>query len=199
MSGQGKWFCIEQSHQLGMNFFQRPELPAKEFGYQRAIKSLVKHRKMDEFVSYPFLLQALLQQTHLCGLATPVQPFDYDKLTFHSLVPSKDVTGIDFLLHIVQASIVAVGNDGVGQAFEFIQIIYHFRAKEGRTVLQRGLVDNEDGAFSLDALHHSLNGALAEVVAIRLHGEPIHADDAGFLFSRTIIALVIIIIIARLF
>ena len=44
-----------------------------------------------------------------------------------------------------------------------------------------GLVDHHGHALGPDALHDALDGARAEVVAVRLHNQAIHADDWFFL------------------
>lgn len=41
----------------------------------------------------------------------------------------------------------------------------------------RRVVDHHGHAFGLDALHDALDGAHAEVVAVRIHGQAVHADD----------------------
>ena len=64
---------------------------------------------------------------------------------------------------------------------EFVQIVDHCRTEEGLAVLQRRLIDDDLCALGLDALHDTLNRALAEVVAVALHRQAVDADDTGLL------------------
>ena len=91
-------------------------------------------------------------------------------------VSAENVAGIDFFLHIVQASIVAIGNDGLRLGLERFQIVDNLAAEEGSTIFEGWFVDNHFGSLSLDALHHALDRALAEVVAIGLHGEAVNSN-----------------------
>ena len=90
-------------------------------------------------------------------------------------IATEDVAGVDLLLDVVEAGVVAVGDDGVAAGLEFLQVVYHKAAEEGAAVLEGGLVDDDLGTFGLDALHHALNGRLAEVVGVALHRQPVHA------------------------
>ena len=96
------------------------------------------------------------------------------------LVSSKDISRIDFFLYIVQASIVAVGNDGLTLGLEFLQIIDDLAAEEGGTVFECWFVDDYLGSLGLDALHHALDRALTEVIAIGLHGEAVDTNHRNF-------------------
>ena len=62
---------------------------------------------------------------------------------------------------------------------EQVEVVDDLAAEECASVGQRGLVHDDLRASCLDALHHALYAALAEVVAPRLHREAIHADDAS--------------------
>lgn len=66
----------------------------------------------------------------------------------------------------------------MGETLEFFQVIHYARAEEGGAVFQRGLVDDDGGAFGFDALHNTLDRALTEVVGVGFHREAIYADDA---------------------
>lgn len=114
------------------------------------------------------------------------------------LISSENVSSVNFVLYIVQAFVVAVGNDGLAQLLKLFEIIDHQTAKECGSVLERRFVDNDLCALCLDAFHHTLNAALAEIVAIALHCQAIDSDGAGFLFLCTIIILVGIVIITSL-
>lgn len=50
-------------------------------------------------------------------------------------------------------------------------------AAEELGLVERGLVDEHRNALCLDALHDALDRGRAEVVASRLHGEAVDADD----------------------
>ena len=90
-----------------------------------------------------------------------------DKTTI--LIPLENISSVDLLYDIVEAGVVAVGDDGLAHGLEFRHVVDHEAAEEGGAVLQGRLVDNDLGAFGLDAFHHALDRALAEVVAVRLH------------------------------
>lgn len=90
------------------------------------------------------------------------------------LVSTEQVAGIDLLLHIVQAAIVAVGNNGLAALLELVQIVDNLAAKEGSAILQSRLVDDHSRAFCLDALHDALDRRLAEVIRVGLHGQAVH-------------------------
>ena len=115
---------------------------------------------------------------------------------FRALVSSEDVPGIDFFLHIIEAFIVSVGDDRLTLLLEILQIVYHAAAEEGGSALQRRFVDDNLGALCLDALHHALDAALAEIVAVALHREAIHADGARLLFLLAVVVLVGVIVVA---
>ena len=83
---------------------------------------------------------------------------------FKQLVPSENISGINLLLYVVQADIVAVGNDCIAHALELVQVVHDLATKEGLAVVESRLVDHDLGALSLDALHDALDGGLAEVV-----------------------------------
>ena len=73
---------------------------------------------------------------------------------------------------------------------ELLQVVYHLAAKEGGAILQGWLVDDDLSALCLDALHDALDGALPEVIAVRLHRQAIDTDDAGVL-PRLVVNIVI--------
>ena len=105
-------------------------------------------------------------------------------MTVILLVSPENIPRINLLLHIVEARFVAVGDDHVATALEFIQVVYNQAAEEGAAVLEGRLVDDDFGAFGLDALHHALDAALAEVIAVRLHRQTVDAYHTAFLFLR---------------
>ena len=81
-------------------------------------------------------------------------------------------------------------------ALEILQVVHHETPEEGASALQRWLVDNHLGTLRLDALHHALDAALAEVVAVALHREAVNADGARFLFCLVVVVLVGIVVVA---
>lgn len=113
------------------------------------------------------------------------------------LVSTEQVAGIDLLLHIVQAAIVAVGNNGLAALLELVQIVDNLAAKEGSAILQSRLIDDNCRALGLDTLHNALNGRLTEVVGVGLHGQAVDADDTGLLVRRVILVLFPIAVVAR--
>ena len=90
-------------------------------------------------------------------------------------IAAEDVAGINFLLDVVKAGVIPICNDGLGHFLEFLQVVYHQAAEEGGAVFEGGFVDDDLGPLGLDALHHALDGALAEVVGVALHRQPVHA------------------------
>ena len=61
--------------------------------------------------------------------------------------------------------------------------------KEGGTIFEGGFIDNDLGSFGLDALHDALDGTLAEIVGVALHGEAIDTDGDIFLSALTPVAI----------
>ena len=86
-------------------------------------------------------------------------------------VGAEEVAGVDLAGHVGEVVGHAVGHDHVGLALEGVRVADHARAEE-LLRLHRGLVDDDLDALGLDALHHALDRAVAEVVGSRLHHEP---------------------------
>lgn len=124
-------------------------------------------------------------------------PRPSDKAGLRGSVAPEQVAGVDLLLYIIKAAVIAVGNDGLTPLFERFEVVYHLAAEEGRAILQRRLVDDDGRALGLDPLHDALNGRLPEVVGVRLHGQAVDADDAGLLFPRVVLVLLPIAVVAR--
>ena len=97
-------------------------------------------------------------------------------MMYDVLTPLEDIPCIHFISHIIQATIVAVGDDGIALTLEGVEVVDHLGAKEGLAIFQRGLVDNDIGTLGLHALHDALDGALAEIVRIALHRQ---AEDTN--------------------
>ena len=93
-----------------------------------------------------------------------------DRCYFWSLVATEEVAGVDLVGHVVQAGVVAVGDDGLADRLELLQVADDLAAEERSAWLQGGLVDDHGGSLGLDALHDALDGAGAEVVGVGLHG-----------------------------
>lgn len=92
------------------------------------------------------------------------------KLTFRLLlVALKNIAGVDLVLHVVEAGVISVGNDGLRLGFELGQVINDEAAEETGAVFKGGLVDDDMRTFGLDALHHTLDGRLTKVVTIGFH------------------------------
>lgn len=72
------------------------------------------------------------------------------------LIPPEDIPGIYLLLHIVEARVVAVGDDGLCLGLEGLDVVHHPAAEECAAVLQGGFVDDDLGSFGLDAFHYAL-------------------------------------------
>ena len=93
-------------------------------------------------------------------------------------VSSKNIPRINLVLHIVETGVVSVRDDGVALALELIQVVDYTAAEECAAVLYGRLIDDDLHALGLDPLHHALDAALAEVVAVRLHRQAVHTDHA---------------------
>ena len=76
----------------------------------------------------------------------------------------EDVAGIDFVFYVVQAGVVAVGNDGLGKRLELLQVVDNQRAEERAAVGQGWFVDDDLCALGFDTLHNALYRRLTEIV-----------------------------------
>lgn len=52
-----------------------------------------------------------------------------------NLIAFEDVARVDFVLHVVEAAVVAVGDDGLALGLELGQIVDHQTTKEGGAIL----------------------------------------------------------------
>src|SRR5690554_4242696 len=93
-------------------------------------------------------------------------------------IAAKQVAGVDLVGHIGQLLHHAVGEDHITLGLELGEIPDHPRAEELLFVQYR-LVHHHLDALGLDALHHALHGAGAEVVGAGLHDQPVDADHLG--------------------
>lgn len=90
---------------------------------------------------------------------------DTDNQNFQS-VSSKNIPRINLFLHVIETSIITVGDDSLALSFELYYIIHYFTAEECAIILKRRFVDDYLGSLCLNALHYALNGRLAEVVRV---------------------------------
>lgn len=72
-------------------------------------------------------------------------------------VSGENVAGVDFGGDVGEFRSGAVGEDGLREAFEFVEVVDHTRAEECRAVFKSRFVDNYGCAFGLDALHNALD------------------------------------------
>ena len=94
---------------------------------------------------------------------------DDDENGYYYLIPGVNISRINLLDHVTEFLTLPVGDDNIGQAFEFVKIPDDTAAEEG-FFLQCRLVNHHFNAFCLDTLHDALDGALAEIIGVGLHG-----------------------------
>ena len=73
------------------------------------------------------------------------------------LVASEDVAGVDFVADVVEAAVVAVGDDGVAEFLELVEVVDHLGAEECGAVFECRFIDDDFSTFGLDAFHHALD------------------------------------------
>lgn len=73
--------------------------------------------------------------------------------------------------------------------FEAGKVVHDLRAEEHCAIFEGWLVDDNLCALGLDAFHHALDGALAEIVGVALHSEAIDADNALALAGLVVVAI----------
>lgn len=69
------------------------------------------------------------------------------------LITFENISVINLISHIVQATVVTIGNDGFAPQLELVKVVNHVTSEKGAAVFKRGLVDNYLSTLSLDALH----------------------------------------------
>ena len=104
-------------------------------------------------------------------------------------VSSEDISCVNFIHDVVEDWIIAVGDDATAHILEFLQVVDDLRAKEGGSVLECWLVNNNSGSLGLDAFHDALDGRLPEVVGIRFHGQPVDTDNDVFQLAFLIVGV----------
>ena len=87
----------------------------------------------------------------------------------------------NFLFDVIEAAVVAVGDDTVALLFEVVEVVDDSAAKEGVTVFQCRFIDDHLGAFGFHPFNHALNATLAEIVTIALHRQTVYAYNDFFL------------------
>lgn len=75
----------------------------------------------------------------------------------HYLVSPKQVSRIYFLLHVFEAFVEAVSDDGAALRLEGGEVVHHAAAEEGGAVVEGGFVDDDLYALGLYALHDALD------------------------------------------
>lgn len=93
-------------------------------------------------------------------------------------IPEIQVPGVYLVHHRLQLRAVPVGDDDLAGGLKFLPVPDHPAAEE-HVLLQRGLIDDHLRALGLQTFHNALDAGLAEVVGVGLHGQAVHADDAG--------------------
>ena len=93
-----------------------------------------------------------------------------------TLISAENISSIDLLLDVVEAGVISIGDDGVGLVLKIFEVVDNEAAKECGAVLEGGLVDDDLGALGLDALHHALDGGLAEVIGVGFHREAVDTN-----------------------
>ena len=119
-------------------------------------------------------------------------------LCLHSIA-LKNISCVYFIIHIIQALVVAVCDDSVAHFLELIQIVDNQTAKEGIAIFQGRLIDDHSCTLCLDALHDTLNGTLTEVIAVALHGQTVHADGHRLLLLLIVFIVLVIAVVASQF
>ena len=73
------------------------------------------------------------------------------------LIPPEHIPRIYLFGNVIQAGIIAVGDDGVGEGLEAFEVVYYKAAEEGGAVFKGGFVDDYSGPFGFDAFHYPLD------------------------------------------
>ena len=73
------------------------------------------------------------------------------------LIPSEDISCIDFFFHVIQAFVISIRNDCMATLLEIIKIIDYQTAKESGTIFECWLIDNDLCSLCFNAFHDSLD------------------------------------------
>ena len=117
-------------------------------------------------------------------------------LHLRCLVSPEYIPCINFLFHVIQTSIIPVRDNRLALRFESVQVVHYLAAEEGAAVFQCRLVDDYFRTFGFHPLHYALDAGLAEVIAVRLHGQAVNADSALALLVGAEITPVVIVVIS---
>ena len=82
------------------------------------------------------------------------------------LIPIKQIPRIHLISNVIQAAVIAVGNDCLALILERIKVVDDFAAEERFAVLESRFIDDDFGTLCLDTFHDALDGTLSEVVGI---------------------------------
>lgn len=87
-------------------------------------------------------------------------------LQYYPLIPVEQVPRVYLVLDVVEAAVIAIGNDCLALLLERVKVIDDFAAEERFAVLESWFIDDDFGTLCLDAFHDALDGTLSEVVGI---------------------------------
>lgn len=93
----------------------------------------------------------------------------YSDIEMLGLITSENIPCVHFLFHIIQASVITIGYNGLALCFESVQVFYHLAAEESTAIFQGWFINNHFRTFGFHPFHDTLNRRLAEVIAVRLH------------------------------
>lgn len=79
------------------------------------------------------------------------------------LIPPENIPRINLPLYVIQATIIAVGDDGVTHLLKLGEVVHHSTTEERAAILQCRLINDYPSPFRLDTLHHALDRGLAEL------------------------------------
>ena len=122
---------------------------------------VIKHTSQDSVVAY--LQQRLGKVLCQFAKASGVTCCYYDILHC-GLISTEYISCIYFILHIAEALIETVGDDGISLCLELGKVVDNKAAEEGAAIFEGWLIDDDIGSLRLDTLHDALYGRLAEVV-----------------------------------
>ena len=81
----------------------------------------------------------------------PIKPAEpVTNIVIKQSISTENIPGKYFILHIVQTTVVAVGDDGVAHLLEFGKVIDNRTSKERSTFLKRGFINDDFRTFGND-------------------------------------------------
>lgn len=92
-------------------------------------------------------------------------------------ISTKQISGIDLRLHIIQGAVIAICYDAPTHFLELLEVVDNLAAEECATIFQRWLIDNDSSPFGFDPLHDTLDTALTEIVTVTLHRKTVDTDN----------------------